>query len=163
QGNLVRWYGINTDIDDRKCKEQKLRQDEGDLRTIIDAIRQSIVVLAPDGTTLYANRVARDITGLTIGEGNDNSFLIRAFHHGDVDRVRAERKERLLLGTPFELEMRVLFKNGQHRWYLNQYNPLKDEGGRIIRWYVTGTDIDDQKTTAERLLNENLVLREEID
>ena len=60
QGNLVRWYGINTDIDDRKRAEQKLRQDEEDLRTITDAIRQSIVVLAPDGTTLYANRVALD-------------------------------------------------------------------------------------------------------
>ena len=68
-GNLVRWYGINTDIDDRKRAEQKLRQDEADLRTITDAIRQSIVVLAPDGTTLYANRVALDHTGLTAGRG----------------------------------------------------------------------------------------------
>ena len=63
QGNLVRWYGINIDIDDRKRAEQKLAQDEADLRTITDAIRQSIVVLAPDGTTLYANRVALDHTG----------------------------------------------------------------------------------------------------
>jgi formate hydrogenlyase transcriptional activator len=46
---------------------------------------------------------------------------------------------------------------------LNQYNPLKDETGGIIRWYVTGTDIDDQKRTEQRLRNENLVLREEID
>jgi formate hydrogenlyase transcriptional activator len=44
-----------------------------------------------------------------------------------------------------------------------QYNPLKDESGQIIRWYATATDIDDQKKTEERLRNENLVLREEID
>ncbi|HXB71888.1 MAG TPA: sigma-54-dependent Fis family transcriptional regulator [Candidatus Acidoferrales bacterium] len=164
QGNLVRWYGINIDIDDRKRAEQKLRQDEKELRTITDAIRQSIVVLAPDGTTLYANRVALDITGLTVGEVNDKGFFARVFHPDDVDRVHEERRAGLLEGLPFELEMRALFKSGHYRWQLVQYDPLKDDrGGEIIRWYVTSTDIDDQKRTEERLRNENLVLREEID
>jgi formate hydrogenlyase transcriptional activator len=57
----------------------------------------------------------------------------------------------------------MLHKNGEYRWYLNQYNPLRDEHGHVTRWYVTATDIDDQKKTEERLRNENLVLREEID
>jgi len=161
--NLVRWCGINTDINDIKCSEQKLRQEEADLRTITDAIRQSIVVLAPDGTTLYANRVALDHTGVTPGEVNNEGFLVRAFHPEDIDRVRDERRVGLLAGVPFELEMRSLFKNGQYRWQLIQYNPLKDERGQIIRWYATATDIDDRKRTEERLRNENLVLREEID
>jgi formate hydrogenlyase transcriptional activator len=163
QGNLVRWCGVNTDIDDRKRAEQKLQKNEEDLRTIIDAIRQSVVVLTPDGRTLYANRVALDVTGLTMGEVNDNSFLNRAFHPDDVDRIREERQEKLLAGVPFELEMRVLFRSGRDRWFLNQYNPFKDERGQILRWYVTGTDIDEQKRTEEQLRNENLVLREDID
>ena len=161
--NLVRWCGINTDINDIKYSEQKLRQEEADLRTITDAIRQSIVVLAPDGTTLYANRVALDHTGVTPGEVNNEGFLVRAFHPEDIDRVRDERRVGLLEGVPFELEMRSLFKNGQYRWQLIQYSPLKDERGQIIRWYATATDIDDRKRTEERLRNENLVLREEID
>jgi PAS domain S-box-containing protein len=98
QGNLVRWCGINTDIDDRKRAEQKLKKNEEDLRTIIDAIRQAVVVLTPDGATLYANRVALDITGLTMSEVNDNSFLTRASHPDNVDRIREERQERLLVG-----------------------------------------------------------------
>lgn len=163
QGNLVRWDGINSDIDDRTCAEQKVRQDEADLRTITDAIRQSIVVVAPDGTTVYANRVALDFTGLTSGEVNDRGFFPQAFHPDDVERVREERQVSLLEGLPFELEMRMLGKDGQYRWYLILYDPLKDERGRVVRWYVTGTDIDDQKKTEERLRNENLVLREEID
>jgi formate hydrogenlyase transcriptional activator len=163
QGNLVRWYGINADIDDRKRAEQKLREDEAGVRTITDAIRQSIVVLAPDGTTLYANRVALDRTGLTPGDVNDEGFFARAFHPEDVDRVREERRVGLLEGLPFELEMRSLFKDGKYRWQLVQYNPLKDEDGRIIRWYATATDIDDRTRTEERLRNENLVLRDEID
>jgi len=156
QGSLIRWYGINTDIDDREGAER-------DLRTITDVIRQSIVVLSPDGTTIYANRVARDRTGLTVGEVNEKGFFARAFHPDDVDRVTEERRIGLAEGLPFELEMRLLHKSGQYRWQLIQYDPLKDEHGQILRWYVTGTDIDDQKRTEERLRNENLILREEID
>jgi formate hydrogenlyase transcriptional activator len=54
-------------------------------------------------------------------------------------------------------------KSGEYRWQLVQYDPLKDEEGQVIRWYVTATDIDDRKKTEERLRNENLTLREEID
>jgi formate hydrogenlyase transcriptional activator len=57
----------------------------------------------------------------------------------------------------------MLHRNGEYRWYLNQYNPLRDEHGQVSRWYVTATDIDDQKKTEQRLRNENVVLREEID
>jgi formate hydrogenlyase transcriptional activator len=156
QGNLIRWHGISTDIDDRKCAEQ-------DLRTITDVIRQSIVVLTRDGTTIYANRIARDRTGLTLGDVNEEGFFARAFHPDDVDRVQEERRIGLLEGLPFELEMRLQIRSGQYRWQLIQYDPLKDERGQILRWYVTGTDIDDQKRKEERLRNENLILREEID
>ncbi|HMI54337.1 MAG TPA: sigma-54-dependent Fis family transcriptional regulator [Candidatus Saccharimonadales bacterium] len=162
-GKLVGWYGINTDIDDLKRSEQKFQKDEADLRTITDAIHQSIVVLAPDGRTLYANRVALDRTGLTPGEVNDEGFFARAFHPDDVDRLRDERCAGLVKGVPFELEMRSLFKKGEYRWQLVHYNPLIDERGQLTRWYATATDIDDRKKTEERLRNENLVLREEID
>jgi formate hydrogenlyase transcriptional activator len=163
QASLVRWCGINTDIDDLKRSELKLREKGADLRTITDAIRQVIVVLAPDGTTLYANRVALDQTGLKAHELSDQEFFARAFHPEDLDRVREERRAGLLEGVPFELEMRARQKSGEYRWQLIQYNPLKDDLGRVIRWYATATDIDDQKRTEERLRNENLVLREEID
>ena len=183
EGNLVRWYGVNTDIDDRKRAEQKLQQNEENLRTITDAIRQFIVVLEPDGTTLYANRVALENTGFYIRDLADERLLSRAgvrqpddvagglawnqiwrlaAHPDDVDLIQAERQQGYLRGTPFELEARLRFKSGEYRWQLFQYNPLRDESGQIIRWYVTATDIDERKKTEEQLRNENLVLREEI-
>jgi len=161
-GQVIRWYGTATDIDDRKRAEEKLQQSEQELRTITDAIRQVIVVLAPDGTTLYANSVACETTGLTLDEVLSEGFSVKVFHPDDVDRLRA-RQEGLSHGVPFELEMRARYKSGEYRWQLVQYNPLKDERGEIIRWYATATDINDQKRTEERLRNENLVLREEID
>jgi formate hydrogenlyase transcriptional activator len=162
-GYVIRWYLTTTDIDDRKRAEERMRQSESDLRTITDAIPQSIIVLAPDGTTLYTSRVALERTGASLSEVNDKGFLARVFHPDDVDRVREKRRMGLLGRVPFELEMRSVFKNGQYRWQLIQYNPLKNDQGQVIRWYATATDIDEQKKTEERLRNENLVLREEID
>ena len=163
EGEITAWYCVMIDIDGRKRAEQKLQQNEEDLRTILDAIRQAVVVLAAGGTTVYANRVALEITGRTMDEIKNNTFLELANHPDDVARFRIERQEGLSRGTPFELEVRMLHKNGEYRWYLNQYNPLRDEHGHVSRWYVTATDIDDRKKTEERLRNENLVLREEID
>jgi formate hydrogenlyase transcriptional activator len=163
EGTLVGWYGISTDINKLKRSEQKLREDEADLRTITDAIHQSVVVLSPDGKTLYANRVALDRTGLTPGGVSSEGFFARAFHADDVDRVREERRVGLQKGIPFELEMRSLFKNGEYRWQLIHYNPLFAGGGHLLRWYATATDIDDRKKAEDRLRNENLALREEID
>src|SRR5262245_42527729 len=131
-------------------------QNGEDIHSIADAIRQSIVVLTPDGATLYANRAALDYTGVTAGEANNKGFLARAFHPDDVGRVREQRRIGLLEGLPFELEMRSLFKNGQYRWQLVQYNPLKDGHGRIIRWYATATDIEDRKRTEELRLEERV-------
>src|SRR5215469_8473027 len=161
-GQIIRWYNTATDIDDRKRAEDSLRQSEAELRTITDAIRQPIIVLAPDGTALYANRVACQNMGLTVEE-MINEGLARACHPDDINRVRDERRLGLLEGVPFDLESRLRSKSGQYRWNLVQYNPLKDESGQIIRWYATITDIDDQKRKEERLRNENVVLREEID
>ena len=66
QGNVVKWFGSNTDIEDRKRAEEKLRQDEHDLRRTTDAIPQTIVIQDPDGTPVYANQAVLDYTGLTM-------------------------------------------------------------------------------------------------
>ena len=162
EGKISDWYALHTDIEDRKRAEEMLRQSEAELRTITDTVRQPIVVLAPDGVTLYANQVALDNTGLTLDEVIKEGFLERACHPDDLNRVLLdERRVGLLEGVPFDLEMRLLRKSGQYRWHLMQYNPLKDEGGQIVRWYVTATDIDDRKKAEKLLRNENVRLAQE--
>jgi len=85
------------------------------------------------------------------------------FHPEDWARLQDERLQGLSRSMPFELEWRLLGKDGQYRWFLVRYHPLRDEQGRILRWYASGTDIDDRKRAEERMRNENLVLREDID
>ena len=148
---------------ERKQAEEKLRKDERELRQITDAIPQTIQVLGPDGTALYANQSVLDYTGLTMEDVMAADFRARVFHPDDVERLRDERQKALARGLPFEIEQRALRKDGQYRWFLIRYNPFRDEQGKLVRWYATGTDIDDRKRSEERTQNENLVLREEID
>src|SRR6195256_4775083 len=162
-GEILRWYGTNTDIEDRKRTEEKLREDEREIRRITDAIPQTIMVLNPSGVPIYANQALLDYIGLTLDDVIASDFRARIFPPEDLERLHDEREAALLRGLPFEIEQRALRKDGRYRWFLIQYNPLRDEHGEIIRWYATGTDIDDRKRNEERTQNENLVLREEID
>src|SRR5881296_351750 len=161
-GEIVKWYGTNTDIDDLKQTEAKLREDERELRRITDAIPQTIVIQDPDGTPIYANQAVLDYTGLTMEDVITSDFRARIFHPEDLERLRDERRAALARGLPFEIEQRALRKDGQYRWFLIRYNPFRDEQGKLVRWYATGTDIDDRKRTEDMVRNENVALREDI-
>jgi formate hydrogenlyase transcriptional activator len=162
-GEMVRWYGTNTDIEDRKRAEAKLRQDERELRRITDAIPQTIIVQGPDGSPIYANQAVLDYAGLTMEDVMTPDFRARIFHPEDLERLREERRAALARGLPFEIEQRALRKDGRYRWFLIRYNPFHDEQGQLVRWYATGTDIDDRRRAEDRTRNENVALREEIE
>jgi len=162
-GRVTQWYGINTDIEDLKRAEAKLRRDEEEMRRIVDAIPQTIVVLSPEGRAVYANRTTLEYTGLTVEQVAAPDFRARVFHREDVARLENERRHALALGEPFENEQRARRKDGQYRWFLVRYNPLRDEQGNVLHWYATGIDIEDRKTDELRVKSENLALREDID
>src|SRR5216683_6343936 len=169
EGRILRWCVLQTDIDERKRGEtaltrafEEIAKSEAELRTIIDAIPQLIIAIGPDGQFQYANQAVLDYTGLTKDEVN-TGCIRDVMHPGDSERLRAERALAISRKGPFEYERRVRRKDGQYRWLLIQYNPLLDERGEVIRWYATGTDIDDRKQAEERTRQENLALREEID
>jgi len=163
RGRLLRWYGTSTDIEILKQTQEKLREDEQELRRITDAIPQAIVVLDPFGTPLYANQATLDYAGLTAEDVLAPRFRERLFHADDLGRYRDERRAALDRGVPFEAELRARRKDGAYRWFLIRYNPFRNEQGQLTRWYATGTDIDDRVRAEERTRNENLALREQID
>ena len=161
-GEISRWYGTSTDIEDRKRAEETLRQDERELRQITDSTAQIIIVEDAEGVPIYANRAVFDYTGLTLDDVNRPDFRPRVLHPEDLERHREERRAALSRGLPFEIEQRARRKDGQYRWFLIRYNPFHDAQGRVIRWYATATDIEDRKQAEDRTHNENLALREEI-
>jgi PAS domain S-box-containing protein len=137
---------------------EEIKKSEAQLRTIIDAIPQHVTVLAPDGKNLYANQAVLEYTGLTREEVMADDFRGRVFHPEDVERLRDERRAALARGVPFENEQRARRKDGQYRWLLIRYKPLLDERGEVLRWYASGTDIDDRKQAEERTRHENFRL-----
>src|ERR1700758_2931174 len=162
-GKIVKWYGTCTDIETLKETEAKLREDEHELRRITDVIPQAIVVQDPSGAPIYANQTTLDYTGLKAEDVIAPLFRERIFHPDDLERLREVRKAALAHGAPFEIEQRARRKDGQYRWFLIRYNPFRNDQGQVIRWYATGTDIDDRVRAEERTRNENLALREQID
>jgi PAS domain S-box-containing protein len=160
-GNLE-FVGAVTDVTAAKQAEEKSRQDEHELRRITDAIPHIIVVLNPDGQPIYVNRVGLEYIGLSIEEMQAENSRDRIFHPEDIERFGEVWRNVLLKGVSFETERRILGKDGKYRWYLLRYNPFRDEQGRVVRWYATGTDIEDRKLAEQRLQNENVALREEV-
>lgn len=177
QGTIVKWYGSSIDIEDRKQAEERFRQDEMELRQIVDVVPQHIFVLEPDGRFLYANRRDLEYTGLTMEDVLAPDHFAKVLHPDDLERLQREREQVIAQGIPWESEARLLGKDGQYRWFLIRLNPLRDAQGRIIRWYGTRTDIEDRKQAEDglqtaldevkklkdQLYNENIALREEID
>src|SRR5215467_9960302 len=138
--------------------EQNVLREGIDL-TVTDAIPVGISVLAPDGTTLYVNRIERDRIGLNLDEVKGKRHLERTCHPDDLDRVLDQRRTGLSKGVRFEIEMRLLRKEGDYRWHVSQYNALKNESGKIIRWFVTASDIDGRKRGEEKLRQSEQELR----
>src|SRR5580692_10715850 len=103
-----------------------------------------------------------DYTGLTIQDELASDFCARTCHPEDLERAGEEREAGFARGLPFEIKLRALRKDGQYHWLLLRFNPLRDEQGNLVRWYATGTDIDDRKRAEDRTRNENVALREDI-
>jgi len=162
-GDIVRWYGTNTDIEILKQAEEKLRQDEMELQQVVDTIAQLVLFLSPDGRALHANRFMLDYTGLSPEEVKAEDFRARVFHPEDVERLREVRQQVFSGGIPFENEQRIRRNDGQYRWFFIRYAALLDQHGHPLHWYATGIDIDDRKQAEDRLRNENIVLREEVE
>jgi PAS domain S-box-containing protein len=150
------------DITERRSAEEKIKQQELELRQVLDLAPQHVAVLGPDRDRLYVNRAVLEYHGVTLEEWH-GSGPRRFFHPDDWERIRSEHQSKGSIGSPYETEARLLRSDGTYRWFLMRYNPLRDEQGQVIRWYIASTDIEDRRQAEQRLQNENIALREEID
>jgi PAS domain S-box-containing protein len=157
------FIGAVTDITERKTAEEKIRTQEAELRQMLDVAPQLIGVLGPKFERLYANRVALAYYGVSLDEWRQRRES--EIHPDDVDRVKAQFEGSLVNGgaSELEIEKRLLGSDGTYRWFLVRYSPLRDDEGRVVRWYIAGTDIEDRKRGEDKLQQENVALREEID
>jgi formate hydrogenlyase transcriptional activator len=162
-GHLVEFVGTVIDVTERKQAEEELRRSEMELRQMLDLTPQLVAVFGPNRERLYANHVALDYLGLNLEEWRKKSDRGEFFHPDDRELVQDHFDRALSSGAGVELELRLRKADGSYRWFLARYNPVRDDKGQVIRWYVAATDIEDRKQAEDRLRSENVALREEID
>src|SRR6516162_8889789 len=147
EGNIVRWFSSGTDIEDRKRAQWELEQ-------LVDAVPQHLVVLSGEGKRLYANKAARAYHGMTLEEFLAEDAPPKCFHPDDYPVYMRTRNAGIASGQPWETEARLLSKEGRYRCFLYRANPLRNEQGVVIRWYISRTYIEDRKRVDSELLQE---------
>ena len=160
----LEFIGAVRDVTAAKTAEQKLKQDEAELRQMIDFVPEHVLVMDANGNRLYENQAMREYFGTTLENIPAKEFYKNFVHPEDVASGALQERERAVSrGEPWEGELSLRRHDGAYRWFLIRSNPLRDQEGNVIRRYATATDIDDRKRSEERVQKENVVLREEID
>jgi PAS domain S-box-containing protein len=157
-GNIVKWYGTNTDIEDRKQAEDALRASEWNSRLIVDNIPGLVCTLTGDGEVEIVNRQVLDYFGKTLDELKnwDNGDAI---HPDDLPRAVDAWRGSVETGQPYVLELRQRRADGAYRWFQSRALPARNMEGRITGWYMLLTDIDDRKIAEDTLRSNEQSLR----
>jgi PAS domain S-box-containing protein len=144
-GTVTKWFGINTDIEDRKRAEEALRSSEWSLRQMTETIPQMLWSAAPDGRITYCNHHLQDFTGFS-AEAIRGGGWTNLLHPDDVEPTRKVWLRCVEAGEPYQVEVRTIHAaDGTYRWLLTNALPLRDGNGKITQWYGTCVDIHDRK------------------
>lgn len=154
---IVRWFGVNIDIENLQCAEDALRESETALREsehklnlIINTIPAMAWSCTPDGRLEYWNQNLIDFVGLPIEEIVGFGFY-RIFHPDDVELMRVSWEEILKTKRGRPVDARIRRADGVYRWFNLRQNPLLDAAENVVRWYGVVVDIEDRKRAEESL------------
>src|SRR5690242_16849325 len=138
-------------LDELKNSERKLRQ-------VIDMIPTLAWSILPDGSNEFLNKRWHEYTGLSPEESHGSGWQI-AIHPEDRAPLLEKWQGLLSSGEPGEMEARLRRYDGVFRWFLMRVEPLRDETGKIVKWYGTCTDIETLKETEAKLREDERELR----
>jgi PAS domain S-box-containing protein len=145
----IRMMGTVQDISEHKQVEETLRQSEERYRFLADTIPEMVWTTNAEGMATYVNQRWQEYTGLSLEETIDYGWR-KVLHPDDLEKSVQLWTEALQNGIPYELEHRYLrVADGTYRWHLVRGLPIKDDQGRVVKWFGTCTDIHQQKQIEE--------------
>jgi PAS domain S-box-containing protein len=128
-----------------RLRVRQLRSQEKKLRDVVETIPTFAWTARPDGAVDFINHYWVEYTGLS-AEKTMGSGWKAAVHPADLARYVERRQALVASGEPFEHEVRFRrAADGEYRWFLSRSVPLRDSGGKIVKWYGISTDIEDRK------------------
>lgn len=139
------------DLTEKVRTEAELRQSQSTYEQLVELLPQMVWTTDAEGRPDFYNRRWYDYTGVGIGT-TDGEAWVSVVHPEDADRAFAVWQKAVSTGAQYEVEYRLRSGDGSYRWFLGRGNPLRDAGGRIVRWFGTCTDIDEQRRTREALI-----------
>ena len=129
---------------ERRVAAEAVRRSEKELLDVIEAIPTMAFITLADGGSVWVNRRWVEYTGLSVDSTSGGGWR-STVHPDDFDGHINKWQASIASGEPFENEARHRSANGEYRWFLVRAVPLRDESGRIRKWYGTLTDIEDRK------------------
>jgi PAS domain S-box-containing protein len=152
-GAITKWYGTNTDIDDRKRAEEALRIRELNLLQITETIPEMLWSASPDGSIDYCNGRLRNYTGFSSKQVMSDGW-INLLHPDDVEPAVEVWKSCVKSGSPYRVEVRTFHAaDNTYRWCVTSALPLLDQAGRMVKWHGTVVDMHDWRQAQEELRN----------
>lgn len=150
-GRIVRWCVAIVDIDDRKRREEGLRESEISLRQLTETIPEMLWSATPNGMIDYCNARLLDYTGFPVAEVMGTGWA-KLLHPDDVDRTERVWQSCIATGAPYRVEVRTFHAADRtFRWCVVNALPLLDHEGRIAKWHGTVVDMHDWKEAQEQL------------
>lgn len=136
---------LREEITHRKHAEEEIKASERQYRGLIEAIPQIVWTATPKGILDFANSKWFEYLGIDLDTFNQTGWPI-LLHPEDKDRSLAAWSRGLQSGSAFQIEHRLKnISNGSLRWYLSRAAPIRAEGGSVIKWLGTSTDVEDHK------------------
>jgi two-component system sensor histidine kinase/response regulator len=149
-GAVARIAGLAEDITDRKRTEEALRESEQRWRSLTEALPQLVWSATPDGACDYFSTQWTQHTGVPEGDLLGWRWLA-VLHPDDREPTRQLWTDSVAGRGPYDVEYRVRRRDGEYRWFKTRGTPIRDSGGRVVKWFGTCTDISELRHTEEAL------------
>jgi PAS domain S-box-containing protein len=135
---------------DMQRAQRELLESERQYRTLVESLPHLVWTCRADGSCDYLSPRWVDYTGIPEADQLGYRWL-EQLHPDDRERVIAEWAEVAPRGGGFDIEFRIRRADGAYRWFKTRAIPFRDDGGRVVKWFGSNTDIDDHKQVHEAL------------